>query len=475
MAFTSLSLAFLFLVASHGCLAQLGQQQRQGMQLLGLRGTEQHRLRAKTDCGLQSINAREADHRIEAEGGITEIWDPKYNVEFWCAGVAAVRHVLQPKGLLLPSYTSAPQMGIQGTVIPGCPETYESVSQSREQEMQRIRDRHQKIRRIQEGDIIALPAGVAHWAYNDGDTPLICVALVDKANDANQLDLDLRRFYLAGNPKGQQQSLGRQEQEQRRRPSHKQNGNVFRGFDEQILAEVFNVDIETARRLQGRDERRGNIVLVERELQVISPQYQEEEWEREQEREHERGLNGLEETICTLRLRENIASPTRADVYNPRGGRVSTINSHNLPILDWVQLSAERGVLYRNAIMAPLWNVNAHSIIYILRGSGRIQIVGNSGKSMFDDHVKEGQFIVVPQNFAVIKKASGDGLEWIAFKTNGNAITSQLAGRVSAIRNMPEEVLMNSYDISRDKARNLKYNRDEMTVFSPQSRSQREG
>ena len=125
--------------------------------------------------------------------------------------------------------------------------------------------------------------------------------------------------------------------------------------------------------------------------------------------------------------------------------------------------------------MAPLWNVNAHSIIYIIRGSGRIQIVGNSGKSMFNDHVKEGQFIVVPQNFAVIKKASGDGLEWIAFKTNGNAMTSQLAGRVSAIRNMPEEVLMNSYDISRDKARKLKYNREEMTVFSPQSRSQREG
>ena len=110
MAFTSLSIAFLFLVVCHGCFAQLGQQQREGMQSLGLRGTEQHSLRAKTDCGLQSINAREADQRIEAEGGITEIWDPKNNVEFWCAGVAAVRHVLQPKGLLLPSYTSAPQM-----------------------------------------------------------------------------------------------------------------------------------------------------------------------------------------------------------------------------------------------------------------------------------------------------------------------------------------------------------------------------
>lgn len=124
--------------------------------------------------------------------------------------------------------------------------------------------------------------------------------------------------------------------------------------------------------------------------------------------------------------------------------------------------------------MAPLWNINAHSIIYILQGSGRLQIVGNSGDSAFDNHVREGQIIVVPQNFAVIKKASDQGLEWISFKTNDNAVTSQLAGRLSAIRNIPEEVLMNSYDISRDEARSLKYNREEVTVFGPGSRSQRE-
>ncbi|KAH7845219.1 hypothetical protein Vadar_013264 [Vaccinium darrowii] len=127
-----------------------------------------------------------------------------------------------------------------------------------------------------------------------------------------------------------------------------------------------------------------------------------------------------------------------------------------------------------NALIAPLWNINAHSIIYILRESGRLQIVGNSGNSAFDDHVREGQLIVVPQNFAVIKKASDQGLEWISFKTNGNAMTSRLAGRVSVIRNIPEEVLMNSYDILREEARSLKYSRDEVTVFGPGSRSQSE-
>ncbi|XWS13857.1 hypothetical protein CRYUN_Cryun36dG0075000 [Craigia yunnanensis] len=126
----------------------------------------------------------------------------------------------------------------------------------------------------------------------------------------------------------------------------------------------------------------------------------------------------------------------------------------------------------QNALYAPHWNVNAHSIVYITRGNGRIQIAGENGETVFDDQVEEGQMIVVPQNFAVLKKADNQGLEWIAFKTNANAKINQIAGRVSAIRAMPLDVLVNSYDISREEARRLKESRQEMSVFSPGSRSQ---
>lgn len=57
--------------------------------------------------------------------------------------------------------------------------------------------------------------------------------------------------------------------------------------------------------------------------------------------------NGLEETYCSMRVRENIADPARADIYSARGGRIATLNSLNLPILRFLRLSAERGVLYR--------------------------------------------------------------------------------------------------------------------------------
>lgn len=98
----------------------------------------------------------------------------------------------------------------------------------------------------------------------------------------------------------------------------------------------------------------------------------------------------------------------------------------------------------------------------------------NDGSAVFDDWVREGQLIVVPQNFAVVKKAGEEGCEWVAFKTNDNAITSQLAGRFSFVRALPEEVLVNSYEISREQAKSLKYNRQEAVVLSPRSTSPRE-
>ncbi|KAL7215491.1 hypothetical protein ACSBR1_027623 [Camellia fascicularis] len=196
--------------------------------------------------------------------------------------------------------------------------------------------------------------------------------------------------------------------------------------------------METARRIQSEDDYRGFIVRVEPEFQVARPRRSHKE-EEEEEREYR--SNGLEETICTMRIRENIADPERADVYTAQGGRISTLNCHNLPILRNLQLSAERGVLYSNGMFAPHWNMNAHSIMYVIRGSGRIQIVGNSNRPVFDGQVRQGQLLIIPQNFAIVKQAGDEGLEWISVKTNDRAMISPLSGRTSVIRAMPVDVL----------------------------------
>ncbi|KAG5567421.1 hypothetical protein RHGRI_002835 [Rhododendron griersonianum] len=421
---------FCFLFLFHCSVAYSGRQKQ-----------EQHGQRQQGECQLNNLNAQEPQHRIQAEAGVTEFWD--YNDDqFQCAGVAACRHIIQPRGLFLPTYTNAPHLiyisnvvvatfvtielssswpciytgrGFQGVMMSGCPETFQSSQQSeggggrREGAGQRFRDQHQKIRHFREGDVIAIPAGVAHWCYNDGDSELVFVTVEDLGNNQNQLDNNPRKFFLAGNPQQQGQGQQQQQREFHRREGREEHnfGNVFSGFDTEVLAEAFGVDRETARKLQGQDDNRGHIIRVEGDLQVLRPPRSREEQEQ-QERGSEYRANGLEETICSARLHENINDPSRADIFNPRAGRLTTVNGFNLPILNFLRLSAERGVLYR---------------------------------------------------------AGNEGFDWVAFNTHENAMFSTLAGRTSALRAMPVDVLANAYQISRDEARRLKLSREETVLM----------
>ncbi|KAM7278877.1 hypothetical protein ACFE04_006011 [Oxalis oulophora] len=432
------------------------------------------------ECQLESLNAREPDETIKVEAGTIERWNPN-NDQFRCAGVAVVRKTIERNGLLLPEYTNADQLfyvvqgsGITGVLMPGCAETY----QESQQQGGRFQDQHQKIRRYREGDVIALPAGTAHWCYNDGDTPLIVVNFLDISNIANQLDKFPRKFHLAGNPQKEHRSLHKNMQEQGQSLKQSYYGssrsqecsNVFCGFDTRMLADAFNVDESIVRKLQSQNDERGSIVKVKGdELKVLSPPRTREQELREESRPHGRD-NGIEETMCTMRLQENIGDPERADIYSPRVGRISTLNSNNLPILRWLHLSAERGVLYRNGMMVPHWNQNAHSIMYALRGSARIQVVDNFGRTVFDDRVQKGQILTIPQNYAVVKRAESEGFEWVSFKTNDNAIISPLAGKTSAIRAMPEEVVANAFRVTREEARKIKFNVQETTLTTSSDR-----
>ncbi|KAG6737301.1 hypothetical protein POTOM_058815 [Populus tomentosa] len=460
-----LSLTLCFLVLFNCCFAQIEQvSSRHSRQQQGQRRSQ------RSECQIDRINALEPARKIRSEAGVTEVWDEN-DEQFQCAGVVVIRHTINNRGLL----------GIHGAVFPGCPETFQSSGNSSQDRRESFEDQHQKVRQVREGDVVALPSGVADWFYNNGDSPLVLVQLLDTSNPANQLDQDFREFFLAGNPRQESQSQRsshqrRQYEDESQREQHERSRNVFSGFNEQILAEAFNIDTKLARRMQNENDNRGIIVRTQHELHVISPRQSQEEEERQQEsrrstrRRHED--NGVEETFCTARLKLNINDPEDADVFNPRAGRLTTVNSLNLPILRHVQLSAERGVLYQNALMSPYWNINAHSIMYITGGNGRIQIVGDNGQAVFDGQVRKGQVVTAPQNFAVVMKAGSQGLEWVSFKTNDNAQISQLAGRVSTIRALPEEVVANSFQISREDARSLKNNRDEVGVLSASRQSQ---
>lgn len=97
-----------FLVLFHSCLAQssIPWQQQQSP-----------RLRGQSSCQIDRITAREPNRRVESEAGVSEFWDSFENDELECAGVEAVRHTINPKGLLLPYYPSTPELAyiVRGT------------------------------------------------------------------------------------------------------------------------------------------------------------------------------------------------------------------------------------------------------------------------------------------------------------------------------------------------------------------------
>ncbi|KAK9724308.1 hypothetical protein RND81_05G062800 [Saponaria officinalis] len=292
------------------------------------------------ECNIEQLSAAEPTRRLVAEAGVVEVWEPNEE-QFRCTGVAAVRHVIEPKGLLLPSYTNAPYItyviqggGVQGVIVPGCPETFESGGGSS--------DQHQRVFRVRDGDVIGSPAGMIQWTYNDGDTPLVSITLLDLTNPHNQLDLNFRSFYLAGNPQGS--IKGRQI----RGPREVSGKNIFNGFDDDLLSNIFNIDANMIQSLKGKNDERGCIIRVEHDLEFLTPEIEEIEQEKIR-----RSPNGVEETLCYLRFKRNIDQASDADVFSRHGGRINTLNGYKFPLLQYLRFSAERGVFNENAMMTP--------------------------------------------------------------------------------------------------------------------------
>ncbi|XP_054796623.1 glycinin G4-like [Prosopis cineraria] len=416
------------------------------------------------ECQLERLNALEPDHRVQSEAGVTESWNANHP-ELRCAGVAVVRRTLYTNALHLPSYSNGAQMhfivqgrGVIGVAIPGCAETYDAPQPE---------DRHQKLHEIKEGDIVAIPVGISYWTYNNGDTPLVAITLIDTTNEENQLDPNPRRFYLAGNPKEEhpetlQGKHGKQQQQRK---------NMLSGFETRSVEDAFNVDEEIASNLQSQSARIDQMITVRGGLGIMSrPQSQQGQQEEREEKQRQQGEgsgNSLEETLCGLKIHQNIADPSQADFFNPLAGRISGTSLFDLPILRRLQLSAQHVVLYRRGMYTPHWNVNANSIIYVTRGRGGVQVVNWEGRLVFDGELRRGQLLVVPQNFAVAHQAWDEGFDFICFRTHELAIITPILGKQSFFEATPAKVLANVYGLRLQQALDIKHSREEGFLFSP--------
>ncbi|WMV47386.1 hypothetical protein MTR67_040771 [Solanum verrucosum] len=466
-------LFFAFLLSAANAIREYRGQQGQG-------GT---RLTQAQQCRLQRLTGSQPSDRIESEGGFTELWDENEE-QFQCAGVAPMRIVIRSNSLSLPKFHPMPRLvyiqrgqGIVGITYPGCAETFQSQTfhagqEPREESPQgRGGDQHQKVHRIRQGDVVAIPAGAAHWCYNDGEEELVAVAINDLNHRSNQLDQNFRAFYLAG---GVQESESQRAQTGLRKQRTQKFQNIFRAFDTELLAEAFNIPTEIVRKMQEEQIDRGTIVNVREGMSIIRPDEEEEEGrpQRGQQWWEEIIGNGLEENICTMKIRTNIETQRRADIFSRQAGKVNHVGRQKLPILEYIDMSASKGTIYPNALMSPHWTLTGHSVVYVERGDAQVQVVDQTGQQVMNDKVNQGEMFVAPQYFPATIKAGENGFEFVVFRTSSQPMNNQLAGYTSVIRAMPVEVLTNAYQISPNEAQRLKINRGgESLLLSPQRRS----
>ncbi|WP_213030743.1 cupin domain-containing protein, partial [Acinetobacter baumannii] len=104
--------------------------------------------------------------------------------------------------------------------------------------------------------------------------------------------------------------------------------------------------------------------------------------EEEEQQQQGKQPNGLEESICTLRMKRNIDNRRDVEVYSRQAGRIVVANAQNLPVLNVVDMSAEKGTLKPNALYAPHWSSNAHSILYVISGDAQVQVVDDNGQTV---------------------------------------------------------------------------------------------
>lgn len=220
---------------------------------------------------------------------------------------------------------------------------------------------------IKKGDAIALPFGVVTWWYNKEDTELLVLFLGDtsKAHKSGEFT----DFFLTGS-----------------------NG-IFTGFSTEFVGRAWDLEENVVTSLVGKQSGKGIVKLPEG-FKLPEPK-----------KEHRDGL--------ALNCEE---APLDVDIKN--GGRVVVLNTKNLPLVGEVGLGADLVRLDGSAMCSPGFSCDsALQVTYIVRGSGRVQVVGVDGKRVLETTVKGGNLFIVPRFFVVSKIADPEGLEWFSIIT----------------------------------------------------------
>uniref|UniRef100_A0A803KTH4 Cupin type-1 domain-containing protein n=1 Tax=Chenopodium quinoa TaxID=63459 RepID=A0A803KTH4_CHEQI len=158
----------------------------------------------------------------------------------------------------------------------------------------------------------------------------------------------------------------------------------------------------------------------------------------------------------------------------PYNGIVKLDESHNMPEPKkehrdgMVGLGADLVRLNGKAMCSPGFSCDsALQVTYIVRGSGRVQVVGVDGKRVLDTTVKAGNLFIVPRFFVVSKIADDEGLEWFSIISTPNPVFTHLAGKTSVWKALSPQVLEAAFKVPTEIEQQFRSKRTSDEIFFP--------
>ncbi|XP_055959616.1 glutelin type-A 1-like [Mercurialis annua] len=349
------------------------------------------------------LSPRLAKKVYGGDGGSYHAWCPTELAMLREGNIGAAKLALEKNGFALPRYSDSAKVAY--------------VLQGNGVAGIVLPEKEEKVIAIKKGDAIALPFGVVSWWYNKEDTELVVLFMGDTAK--GHKSGEFTDFFLTGT-----------------------NG-IFTGFSSEFVGRAWDVDSKTVSSLVSSQSGKG-IVKLPASFKMAEPV-----------KEHRNGMvYNCEE------------APLDVDIKN--GGRVVVLNTKNLPLVAEVGLGADLVRLDGGAMCSPGFSCDsALQVTYIVRGSGRVQVVGVDGRRVLETTVKAGNLFIVPRFYVVSKICDPDGMDWFSIITTPNPIFTHLAGRTSVWKALSPEVLEASFGVSSEVEQLFRSKRTSDEIFFP--------
>lgn len=220
------------------------------------------------------------------------------------------------------------------------------------------------------GDAIAIPLGAISWYYNAGKRSDLEIVFLGETSQSYTPAL-FDYFFLAGTT------------------------GVLGGFSNDIISRTYDFTRNESDKLT-KSQIGTDIVKLQKGQRLPEPN----------------------NCVSEKRLSYNLENE-RPYLQVNRGGSITLATAKNFPILKKIGLSATLINLYANSLLTPQYTADSSAqLIYIIRGSGRVQIVGLNGANVLDANVKKGQLLIVPKFFVAAKLADQGGLKFVSVATS---------------------------------------------------------